>query len=120
MLPPLVKLATSAAPGEAKYVCLAGAGLSKDAGLPTAWDLMLQTAAIVREGESDSGDADIETWFLNSPYKDMSYSQLIGGMFESSVEQRSFIREKLQAEKPGKAHTLLAELAKARPLRDLR
>jgi hypothetical protein len=47
MLPPLVKLATSAVPGEAKYVCLAGAGLSKDAGLPTAWDLMLETAALL-------------------------------------------------------------------------
>jgi hypothetical protein len=117
MLPPLVKLATSAVPGEAKYVCLAGAGLSKDAGLPTAWDLMLATAALLRVHEPDSGDSDIQTWFLSSRFKDMSYSELIGGMFASSVEQQSFVREKLRAERPGKAHLLLAELARRKVLR---
>jgi len=37
---PVVKLAASALPGEKKYVLFAGAGVSKDAGMPTAWDLM--------------------------------------------------------------------------------
>jgi hypothetical protein len=78
---------------------------------------MLETAALLRAGEADTGEADLQTWFLNSRYKDMSYSQLIGGMFSSSVEQQSFIREKLRAEKPGKAHTLIAELARRRVLR---
>ena len=116
MLPPLVKLATSAAPGEAKYVCLAGAGLSKDAGLPTAWDLMLETAALIRAAEADDG-TDLQTWFMSSPYKDMKYSELIGDLFNSSVEQQNFIRDKLKAEKPGDAHLLLAELARRKVLR---
>jgi hypothetical protein len=116
MLPPLVKLATSAAPGEAKYVCLAGAGLSKDAGLPTDWDLMIETAALLRVAEEDDGTA-LQTWFLASPNKDMKYSELIGGLFNSSVEQQNFIRDKLKAEKPGEAHLLLAELAKRKVLR---
>ncbi len=116
MLPPLVKLATSATPGEAKYVCLAGAGLSKDAGLPTAWDLMLQTAAVLRTNEVDDG-TDLQTWFLGSRYKDMKYSELIGGLFSTSVEQQQFIREKLRAKEPGKAHVLIAELARLKVLR---
>jgi|SRR5579883_1128869 len=73
MLPPLVKLATSAAPGEAKYVCLAGAGLSKDAGLPTAWDLMIETAALLRAAEEDDS-TDLQTWFMSSKYKYIKYS----------------------------------------------
>lgn len=116
MLPPLVKLGTSATPGEAKYICLAGAGLSKDAGLPTAWDLMLETAVLLRVAEEDDG-SDVQTWFLNSPYKDMKYSELIGGLFSTSVEQQSFVRDKLRANEPGKAHLLLAELARLRVLR---
>ena len=116
MLPPIVKLATSAAPGEAKYVCLAGAGLSKDAGLPTAWDLMLETAALLRVAGADDG-TDLQTWFMASQYKDMKYSELIGGLFNSSVEQQNFIRDKLKAEKPGEAHLLLAELARRKVLR---
>ena len=103
-------------PGEAKYVCLAGAGLSKDAGLPTAWDLMLETAALLRVAEEDDG-TDLPTWFMSSRYKDMKYSELIGGLFNTSVEQQNFIRDKLKAEKPGEAHLLLAELAKRKVLR---
>ena len=117
MLPPLVKLGTSATPGEVKYVCLAGAGLSKDAGLPTtAWDLMLATAALLRVAEEDDG-SDVQTWFLSSRYKDMKYSELIGGLFSTSVELQTFVREKLQVKEPGKAHLLLAELARHRVLR---
>jgi SIR2-like domain len=116
MLPPLVKLGTSATPGESKYVCLAGAGLSKDAGLPTAWDLMLETAALLRVADEDDGN-DLQTWFLNSRFKDLRYSELIGEFFTSSVEQQSFIREKLRANEPGKAHLLLAELARLKVLR---
>src|SRR5688572_21620548 len=100
MLPPMVRLAVSASPGEAKYVCLAGAGLSKDAGLPTAWDLMLETAAFLKAGEPESSESDVEAWFLSSRFKDMSYTELIGGMFASSVEQQNFIRDKLRADKP--------------------
>jgi hypothetical protein len=117
LLPPLVKLGTSAAPGEAKYVCLVGAGLSKDAGLPTAWDLMLSTAALIRAGEDADPREDLQTWFLSSPYKSMTYSELIGGLFSTSVEQQNFIREKLRANEPGKAHLLVAELARLKVLR---
>lgn len=116
MLPTIVKLATSAAPGEAKYVCFAGAGLSKDSGLPTAWDLMLETAALLRVAEDDDG-TDLQTWFLKSKYKDMKYSELIGGMFNTSVEQQNFIRDKLKADKPGTSHLLLAELARRKVIR---
>jgi NAD-dependent SIR2 family protein deacetylase len=34
---PFVKLAATAQPGEKKFILFAGAGLSKDAGIPTAW-----------------------------------------------------------------------------------
>lgn len=35
----LIRLAANALPGEKKYVLFAGAGVSKDAGIPTVWDL---------------------------------------------------------------------------------
>ena len=78
---PLVTLAANATRGDHRYVCLAGAGLSKDAGLPTAWDLMLKTAKLLRaneEGDFAIGE-DIQTWFNKSPYANMRYDELIGG-----------------------------------------
>jgi hypothetical protein len=111
-LNPLVKLAASAVPGEKKFVLLAGAGISKDAGLPTSWDLMLGTAALLRAAESDPGKGDLQTWFLDSIYARMPYAELIGTLFPTAVEQQSFIRDKLKATAPGESHQLIAELAR--------
>ncbi len=44
---PKVRLAASALPGEKKYVLFVGAGVSKDAGLPTTSDVMLETAKLL-------------------------------------------------------------------------
>jgi hypothetical protein len=71
---------------------------------------------LLRVAEEDDA-TDLHTWFLNSDFKDMNYSELIGGLFKSSVEQQNFIRDKLKAEKPGQAHLLLAELARRKILR---
>jgi hypothetical protein len=73
---PLVSLAASAQPGERKYVLFAGAGVSKDAGHPTAWDLMLKTAGLLyaAENEQKATQGDIERWFNESPYAKLSYT----------------------------------------------
>jgi NAD-dependent SIR2 family protein deacetylase len=62
---PMVKLAASALPGEKKYVLFVGAGVSKDAGIPTSWDLMLKTASLLYAADNQAVDRDInlETWF---------------------------------------------------------
>ena len=117
MLPPLVKLATSAVPAERKYICLAGAGLSIDAGLPTAWGLMMATASLIRVDDPGDESKDLQTWFLESKYANLSYSQLIGGLFNTTVEQQNFMRKQLRADKPGKAHQLVAELVRRGVLR---
>ena len=49
---PIVQLAANALPGEKKYILLAGAGVSKDAGIPTSWDLMLKTASLIYIAEN--------------------------------------------------------------------
>src|SRR5439155_3432549 len=109
---PLVKLAASAVPGENKFVLFAGAGISKDAGLPTSWDLMLETASHLRAVEDEQGAEDLETWFLKSKYAQMPYAELVGTLFPTSVEQQNFIRDKLRANAPGEAHQLIAQLAR--------
>ena len=113
----LVKLAASAAPEERKYVLFAGAGISKDAGLPTSWDLMLDTAKLLRAAEANQDEKDLQTWFLESNYAQMPYAELIGTLFPTAVEQQGFIRDKLRASAPGEAHRLIAELARSGVIR---
>jgi hypothetical protein len=102
---PLVTLAANATRGSRRYVLLAGAGLSKDAGLPTAWDLMLRTARLLRareEGDASSDD-NIEAWFCSSRCATMRYDELIGGLYPTSAAQQAFMRDELKSSEPGRA-----------------
>jgi hypothetical protein len=53
---PMIRFAASALPGEKKYILFVGAGVSKDAGIPTAWDLMLKTAGLLYASDSKEVD----------------------------------------------------------------
>lgn len=112
---PLVQLAASALPGERKYILLAGAGVSKDAGVPTAWDLMLETARALYCADGCTGNPsamELSEWFLSSKYSNMSYADLIGTVYRSSPEQQAFLAKFLNASKAGEAHGLIAELVR--------
>lgn len=114
---PVVKLAASALPGEKKYVLFAGAGVSKDAGMPTAWDLMLKTARLLyaadgNPGESELSQADVEKWFVGSEYAKKTYSELIGTLYPTYPEQQSFLKDCFGNPDPGESHKLIAELAR--------
>lgn len=111
---PLVKLAASALPGEKRYVLLAGAGVSKDAGIPTAWDLMLKTASLLYAGEVDNIDSrpDLERWFETSSYAQSTYAELMEQLYPNPVEQQAFLSQFLGGQNIGDAHRGIGELAR--------
>lgn len=116
---PIVKLAASALPGEKKYVLFAGAGVSKDAGIPTAWDLMLKTASLLYAAENNPIETDInlEDWFIKSPYSNMEYSELIEKIYYSYPDQQNFLEQYLTKYDIGEAHKYIAELARRNIIR---
>lgn len=110
---PMVKLAASALPNEKKYVLFAGAGVSKDAGVHSAWDLMLETASLLYANEENNEEeVDLEKWFIDSEYSQMGYSELIGSLYSTSTEQQSFLNKYLNGHKIGDVHKSIAKLAK--------
>jgi len=113
-LNPIVRLAASATPGDRKFILLAGAGVSKDAGIPTAWDLMLKTAGLLYASDNEQIDpsVDLEQWFLQSKYVDLPYSELIEQIYPHYPDQQQFLKEYLEDHKVGESHLLIAELAR--------
>jgi NAD-dependent SIR2 family protein deacetylase len=114
---PIVKLAASAVPGEKKYVLLAGAGVSKDAGIPTAWDLMLSTASLLyvaenKETNPKSSRNQIEEWFLKSEYANKEYAELMDLLYPNYPDQQDFLKKHLKGHKLGDSHRGIAELAR--------
>lgn len=111
---PIVKLAASALPGEKKFVLFAGAGVSKDAGIPTAWDLMLKTASLLYAADNDVIDpnVDLQKWFLKSKYARMEYSELMEKIYPNFPDQQNFLKSYLNSKEVGQAHIGIAELAR--------
>jgi hypothetical protein len=111
---PIVRLAATALPGDRKFILFAGAGLSKDAGIPTAWDLMLKTAGLLYASENQSVDTsiDLQEWFIKSKYSQMTYAELIGQIYPNHPDQQQFLKEYLTRHKTGEVHLLVAELAR--------
>jgi len=101
---PIVKLAASALAGERKYVLFAGAGVSKDAGIPTAWDLMLKTAGLLYAADSEvvNPSVNLEDWFIGSKYAQMEYSELIEKLYPSYPDQQDFLKGYLDKYEIGK------------------
>jgi hypothetical protein len=114
---PTVRLAASASPGEKKYVLFAGAGVSKDASIPTSWDLMLKTANLLyleenREADQKVSIDQIKDWFLESEYAKMEYSELMDLLYPNGPDQQSFLKECLNGHELGDSHRGIAELAR--------
>lgn len=112
---PIIPLSYNLADGKKKYVLFCGAGVSKDAGIPTGWDILLETLRLIRaqeEGESkEYTNEEIESYYKEK-YKDVTYSEIIGSLFPSIEEQRAFLKKQFEGKAPGKAHKLIAQLVK--------
>lgn len=111
---PIVKLAASALPGEKKYILFAGAGVSKDAGIPTTWDLLIKTASLLYATDNKDIDktVNLEEWFKNSKYFMMVYAELIEKIYPNYPDQQTFLKNYLNNKEIGEAHRGIAEMVR--------
>ncbi|MBZ0270540.1 SIR2 family protein [bacterium] len=116
----IIRLAANARPGKKQWILVVGAGVSKDAGIHTAWDLMMEIAAklYVLKGRTGRPDPDmLEAWFLGSEYAEKSFSELTSEIYSTDAQRRSFLDDYIGGKPAGEAHQLIAELARRGILR---
>jgi NAD-dependent SIR2 family protein deacetylase len=113
---PILPLSYNLADGKKKYVLFCGAGVSKDAGIPTGWEILLETLRHIRtqeEGENKKyTDKEMEKYYEEN-FEDSTYSEIIESLFPSVEEQREFLEKLFENKAPGKAHKLIADWVKA-------
>ena len=113
---PIFPLSYNLADGKKKYVLFCGAGVSKDAGIPTGWGILLESLRRIRTQEERENkeytDKEMETYYEKN-FKDSTYSQIIESLFPSREEQREFLEKSFENKAPGNAHKLIAEWVKA-------
>lgn len=113
---PIVKLIANALPGDKKYILFAGAGVSKDAAIPTTWDLMLKTAGLLYIADNPNKEIDsdfnLEKWFIESKYAQMEYSELMELIYSKNPDQQDFLKKNLNNNDTGESHKGIAELSR--------
>jgi len=112
----LIPLSYNLADGKKKYVLFCGAGVSKDAGIPTGGDILLETLRQIRTQEEEENkeytDKEMEAYYEEN-FKDTTYSEIIESLFPSREEQREFLEKLFENKAPGRTHKLIAEWVKA-------
>jgi NAD-dependent SIR2 family protein deacetylase len=113
---PILPLSYNLADGKKRYVLFCGAGVSKDVGIPTGWEILLETLRHIRtqkEGENkEYTDKEMETYYEEN-FEDYTYSEIIESLFPSTEEQRAFLENFFENKAPGKAHKLITDWVKA-------
>lgn len=112
---PIIPLSYNLADGRRKYVLFCGSGVSKDAGVSTGWEVLLETLRQVRaqeEGETaEYSNKEMEAYY-EEKYRGLKYSEIIGSLFPSNEEQREFLENLFAGASPRDAHKLIAEWVK--------
>lgn len=110
---PIIPLSYNIADKKRKYILLCGSGISKDAGIPTGWDILLEALRLIRhqmDGEViEYTNEEMESYY-NEKFEGATYSEIIEKMFPGDEEQREFLEEMFKDKHPGKAHDLIAKL----------
>lgn len=113
---PIISLAYNMADCSQRYVLFVGAGVSKDAGVPSGWDILIQTLQkMISQEVSHSGKItaeEAEKFYRDKFEEKFGYSDIIGQLFPSNEEQRDYLKSFFKGVLPGEAHRLIAEMVK--------
>ena len=118
---PALKLAMSMHANPGAYALLVGSGVSKSAGIPTGWEIVLDLIRKVATIEREKPTPELETWYQQRFDEALDYSKLIDRLTTTSAERMKLLQpyfepteeEREQGLKvPTSTHRAIATLAK--------
>ncbi|URM88840.1 SIR2 family protein [Streptomyces sp. MRC013] len=122
-LDPLVSLAMCVQAGPGVYALLLGAGVSRDAGVPTGWEIvtdLVHRAAVARGADEELAAADPESWWArHGDGGPLGYSALLEALGGTSAARHKLLRGYFEPDDaewrdglklPGAAHRAVARL----------
>ena len=118
---PALKLAMSMHANPGAYALLVGSGVSKSAGIPTGWEIVLDLIRKVATIEREKPTPELETWYQQRFDEALDYSKLIDRLTTTSAERMKLLQpyfepteeEREQGLKiPTPTHHAIATLAK--------
>lgn len=126
---PYLPLAFSLASSPGAYAVLAGAGVSKGAGLPSAWDIEVDLVRQIAQRDKTTVVIDgnnAEDWYADNYGKKLAYSSVIEEVAYTSHERQALLRKYFESPgrsgdedqtsiptPPSAAHRAIAQLVEA-------
>lgn len=114
-LDPIVSLSVALAEAPGTCAFFLGSGVSRDAGVPTGYEVMrtglrrlhqLETGA-----ESPAADPELDTWLAETGRSDISYSDLLELIAPDQAVRREYLAGFFEGTEPGPTHEALGRLA---------
>ncbi len=114
-LDPIVSLAVALAEAPGTCACLLGAGVSMDAGVPTAWEIRQDGFRRLYQHENGAeetpSDEQLAEWLRGQGHEDLDYSGLLDAVAPDPAMRRAWLGGYFEGAEPGVAHQRLADLA---------
>src|SRR5438445_4614181 len=92
MIDPLVLLAFSLYSNKGAYALLLGSGVSRAAGIPTGWEVVLDLIRKLAKLEREDCEPDPDAWFKRSHGIDPDYSKLLDAIAKTPSERQQLLR----------------------------
>lgn len=119
MIDPMLSLVFSVYSNIGAYALLLGSGVSRSAGIPTGWEVVLDLIRKLASIEGDDCEPDPEIWFSEKYGKYPDYSILLESLAKSPAERNRLLRSYFEPDQeereqgikqPTEAHNAIAEL----------
>ncbi len=119
---PELSLALGVVSNPGVYALLLGSGISRSAGIPTGWEVVLDLVRKLAAAEGDDPGPDPEKWYLSKFGEPPRYSALLEHLGSEAAERQSLLRGCFEAtteeraegiKTPTSAHRAIADLVVA-------
>lgn len=118
---PVLKLALSIHNNPGVYALLLGSGISRSAGIPTGWEILLELIRKLAAMEGENALPNEVTWYKNRFGKEPDYSDLLDALTSTPVERKTLLQPYFEPNEeerekglkmPTPAHHAIAEFVK--------
>ena len=119
---PLTQVAFSVFENPGVYALLVGSGLSRQAEIPTGWEITVDLVRRIAKSQDVEEQADWASWYRNATGEDPDYSKLVSEVGSSAEERRSILQRYIEPSDqdreeghklPTAAHLAIADLVQA-------
>jgi hypothetical protein len=116
-LDPIVSATVAIAEAPGSYAFLLGAGVPRDAGVPTGREVFWLTVGALYRLEQETSETpsedELNGWLAETERSELNYSSLLELLAPTQEERRAYLAQFFEGREPGEAHRRLARLAGA-------